>query len=377
MKVLLIAGHAGSVINFRAPLLRAMVACGHEVHVAAPGLLRDDTAVLALERIGVVGHDISLDRTGINPLADIAGFWSIVQMLRGLQPDLVLSYTIKPVIYGTLAAWFTRVPRRFALITGLGYAFTGKARGKRRLVQIAARGLYRLALARSHGAFFQNPDDAALFTKLRLVTANKVHIVNGSGVDMAHYARAPLPDKPLSFLLIARLLGDKGVREYVKAAREIRRLHTEVVFHLVGGLDSNPDAIPESEVRDWHSANDIIWHGALPDVRPMIAGTHVYVLPSYREGTPRSVLEAMAMGRAIVTTDAPGCRETVRSGENGFLVHVADVDALTDAMHEFLRRPELITSMGAKSYEIAAERYDVHKVNAVMLAAMNLQGPEG
>ena len=181
-----------------------------------------------------------------------------------------------------------------------------------------------------------------------------------------------MPDGPTRFLLIARLLGDKGIKEYVAAARMLRAERPDIEFHLIGGLDPNPDGISETEVQRWHDAGDIVWHGALNDVRPSIAAAHVYVLPSYREGTPRTVLEAMSMGRAIVTTDAPGCRETVQDGENGFLVPTQDVASLADAMRRFLNTPELMTTMGASARKVAVEKYDVRKVNDAMILAMKL-----
>lgn len=350
-----------------------MVKVGHRVHAAAPDLSADLETMSALQAIGVAGHDVPLERTGISPLKDLRGLFALGRLMRETKPDMVLAYTIKPVIWGLIAAALSRVPRRYGLVTGLGYAFTGEALGKRGLVQTAARALYRLALRRATLVFFQNPDDEQEFRDWRLLPASvPSRVVNGSGVDVDHFAQGSLPEGPASFLLIARLLGDKGIREYVAASRELRSRHPEVECHLVGGLDPNPDGIDESEVRSWHEAGDVIWHGALADVRPTIAAAHVYVLPSYREGTPRTVLEAMAMGRAIITTDAPGCRETVVHGENGFLVPPRDANALVQAMERFLQDPDLAVRMGGKSREIAEAKYDVHKVNSVMLEAMGL-----
>ena len=196
-------------------------------------------------------------------------------------------------------------------------------------------------------------------------------VVDGSGVDLDFYGVAPLPVWP-SFLLIARLLGDKGVREYAEAACRIRLRSPEVIFHLVGWIDENPDAISQQELDGWIAAGILEFHGRLADVRPAIANCSVYVLPSYREGTPRTVLEAMAMGRAIITTDAPGCRETVQDGKNGFLVPVRSVDALETAMQRFIADPALIKKMGKRSRAMVEEKYDVYKVNAVMLREMRI-----
>lgn len=197
-------------------------------------------------------------------------------------------------------------------------------------------------------------------------------IVNGSGVDLSDYSLAPLPSKPC-FLLIARLLGDKGVREYAEAAQVVKSVHPEVVFRLVGWIDDNPDAISQRELDQWVDSGLLEFLGKLDDVRPAIADCSVYVLPSYREGTPRTVLEAMAMGRAVITTDAPGCRETVVDGDNGFLVPVKDVDALADAMMKMIYSAGLVARMGERSRRIAETKYDVHRVNASMLEGMGIQ----
>lgn len=245
--------------------------------------------------------------------------------MQKIKPDLVLPYTIKPVVYGTLAAWATKVPHRFALITGLGYAFQEHNNTKYKLVNKIATQLYRVSLNKCQTVFFQNPDDEALFRQLKILKpSTPSFVVNGSGVDISEYTLADLPSQP-KFLLIARLLGDKGVREYAQAAKRIKEQFPLVSFDLVGRLDDNPDAIKQNEIDAWIKAGTINYLGELTDVRPAIAETSVYVLPSYREGTPRTVLEAMSMGRAIITTDAPGCRETVVDGDNGFLVPV-DLD---------------------------------------------------
>lgn len=373
VRIAILAGLASSLINFRGPLVKALCDAGLEVHAIAPELSTDQATKSQLDEWGVVSHDVPLHRAGINPLKDLATLRSYVSILREIKPDMVLGYTIKPVVYGTLAAWLAKVPSRYALITGLGYAFTGEAQGKRKLVQRLARGLYRQALSRTKLVYFQNPDDEALFRKLGLVPESvPTRVVNGSGIDTASFDVAPLPVGAPRFLLIARLLGDKGVREYVYAAASVRARYPHTQFCLVGDLDPNPDSISRAELDGWIKAGDIEYLGQLDDVRPAIADASVYVLPSYREGTPRTVLEAMAMGRAIITTDAPGCRETVVDGDNGFLVPVKDPEALAVAMLRFVEQPDLVASMGKRARCIAVEKYDVHKVNAQMLSGMGI-----
>lgn len=347
------------------------------MHVAAPGLPPGAAIRSSLEAFGVKVHDIPLARTGTNPLADLKLLWHLRGLCQGVRPDVFFGYTIKPVIYGTIAAWMAGVPRRFALVTGLGYAFTGNRQG---IVKRVASGLYRLALGRTHMVFFQNPDDEGLFRELGIAPAAIPSVVvNGSGVDVGTFPVTQLPGSPPVFLLIGRLLGDKGVREFAAAARQVKALYPEVRFQAVGWVDSNPDAIAQSELDAWVADGALEYLGKLDDVRPAIAASTVYVLPSYREGTPRTVLEAMAMGRPIITTDAPGCRETVIDGDNGFLVPVQSVEALVEAMLKFIKDPALAPRMGRRSRQIAEDKYDVHKVNAVMLRGMGITraGSEG
>ena len=369
---LLIASFPDSLIKFRGPLLQALLAKGLDVHVAAPDLAVAEDIRRELMALGVTLHEIGLERTGTNPVADLVSKAELWRLMRRIRPDYVLGYTIKPVIYGSLAAWLAGVPNRMSLVTGLGYAFTGEASGKRGLLRKLVQCLYRLGLSKNHKVFFQNPDDHALFRQLDLLPADiSSAVVNGSGVDVADYSVTPLPETT-SFLLIARLLGDKGVREYAKAAKKVKLQHPQVSFRLVGWIDDNPDAIGQHELDEWVNSGTLEFLGKLADVRPAIASSNVYVLPSYREGTPRTVLEAMAMGRPVITTDAPGCRETVVDGDNGFLVSVQSVDELASAMIRFIEEQELTARMGQRSRQIAEEKYDVHKVNEFMLSKMGI-----
>lgn len=379
MKFLIISSFLPSVFNFRGKLLEAIYQQGFEVHIIAPDLVLFKTEQQKLEALGYIVHDIPMQRTGTNPVADMKTLGSMYRLIKTIKPDYVLSYTIKPVIYGTLAAWLAKVPYRYALITGLGYAFQNvETHSKRSIFQKLIHGLYQQALSCSHKAFFQNPDDLKLFQDLKLLSSNTpAVIVNGSGVNVTDFNVLPLPldagQKPkISFLLIARLLVDKGVREYAEAAKIIQQQYPHVEFNLVGWIDENPSAITQQELDQWVANKTVKYWGKLTDVRPAIAESSVYVLPSYREGTPRTVLEAMAMGRAIITTDAPGCRETVIDGDNGFLVEVKSVESLVEAMQKFIKQPELIEKMGNRSREIALHKYDVHQVNKHMMQEMGL-----
>jgi glycosyltransferase involved in cell wall biosynthesis len=379
MKFLIISSFLPSVFNFRGKLLEAIAAKGYEIHIIAPDLASFPSEHQKLISLGYKVYDVSMQRTGTNPLSDLKTLLAIYKLMQNIKPDYVLSYTIKPVIYGTLAAWLAKVPHRYALITGLGYAFQNvELHSKRSVFQKLVHGLYQQALSRSHKAFFQNPDDLKLFQDLKLLGSNTpAVVVNGSGVNVTDFNVLPLPTDEqqhakISFLLIARLLIDKGVREYAQAAEIIKNKYPHVEFNLVGWIDENPSAITQQELDQWIANKTVKYWGKLTDVRSAIAESSVYVLPSYREGTPRTVLEAMAMGRAIITTDAPGCRETVIDGDNGFLVEVKSVESLVEAMQKFINQPELIEKMGNRSREIALHKYDVHQVNKHMMQEMGL-----
>ena len=376
MKFLLIASYPDSLLRFRGALLDTLLAQGHNVHVGAPDLHPENPIFHSLEARGLEVHSIPMSRTGTNPLADLLTLLHLHTLMRRIHPDCVLGYTIKPVIYGGLAAWLASVPHRFALITGLGYTFmeSDDTHRQRALLRSLVQWLYAQALNHAHKVFFQNPDDQALFRTLHILPDSIPSlVVNGSGVDVEEYAVAPLPSTP-RFLMIARLLGEKGVREYVTAARLVRARHPATTFSLVGWIDENPNSIRQEELDAWQAEGVIHYLGKLEDVRPALADCSVYVLPSYyREGTPRTVLEAMAMGRAIITTDAPGCRETVIDGDNGFLVPPRAVDELAATMLRFVEEPHLAVQMGARSRRIAEEKYDVHRVNEVMLEEMGIR----
>lgn len=375
-RLAIISNQAFSLVNFRGYLIRELVAAGVEVYALAPDY--DDRFRGEVRSLGAVPVDFSLARVGMNPLRDGLDLLRLTNLLRRIRPDATLGYFIKPVIYGTLAAWLARVPRRFALIAGLGFVFTPSSDHEsfRRLVlRHGVMRLYQFALQRADTVFFQNDDDKSLFVRLGIVSERTAVRVNGTGVNLDEWPAQPPHVEPLTFLLAARLLREKGIVEYAEAARRVKRRYPNVRFVLLGGLDPNPGGLTQSEVEGWVREGLLEWPGHV-DVKPWLAQTSVYVLPSYyREGVPRSTQEAMAMGRPVITTDAPGCRETVEHGRNGFLVPVRDPRALAEAMLRFIEQPELIESMGRESRRMAEERFDVYKVNAVMLQAMGIERP--
>ncbi|MEF2146586.1 MAG: glycosyltransferase family 4 protein [Desulfovibrionaceae bacterium] len=372
MKICVIAGYAPSLLNFRGPLLRAMVECGHEVAALAPSEDVDGVAQ-GLAELGVSFRPVRLSRRGMNPLKDYATILDLRAALETEQAELVFSYTIKPVIYGSMAAGRAGLKRIYSLVTGQGRVFqkqgwTGLFLGG------LVKGLYRGALQYNNCVFFQNPDDERVFRETRMLAPDARTVVTyGTGVDLDHFAETPLPDGPPVFLCVARLLREKGLAELAEAARLVRREHPEAEFRLLGPFEAGPGGVSRAEVEAWEREGGLRHLGVTGDVRPHLAEASVAVLPSYYgEGLPRSLQEAAAMGRAVVTTDHPGCREAVRDGQNGLLVPVRDAAALSEALKAFILDPEKARRMGRASRVLAEERFDVRKINAALLREMEL-----
>lgn len=371
-RILIVASLAESLLNFRGDLIRHLLARGHEVIAAAPGEAAEVDRKLS--SWGVRRIQIGLQRTGSSFASDLRVLAELYRLMRVEKPDVMLAYTIKPVVYGALAARLARVPRRAAMITGLGFAFAPPATLRQGIVRTVARTLYRMAMSCTDTVFFQNPDDEADFRRAGLLhSGQRIAHTGGSGVNLEHFAPVALPGGSLRFLMVARLLVDKGVREYLQAAAQARSSRPDLSFHLVGPFDEHPSAVTRAEVESAVAAGAIVYHGATSDVRPHLADCHVYVLPSYREGTPRSVLEAMAVGRPVITTDAPGCRQTVVPDDNGWLVAPQQAQPLAQAMLRMAELPrEGIERMAARSRALVESRFDVNVVNSQISDALNL-----
>ena len=361
----MLGSFAPSLLNFRGPMIAAMIAAGHEVLAAAPAI--DPATAAGLRSLGAEPVEADLSNASLSPVDMYRSYRRLRALLAKLRPDLLLSYTIKPVIVGALAGRAAGVPQIVSLVSGLGLPFSDRPGLRHRLVRRAAEHLYRAAFARSDLVIFQNPDDPALLREAGVLRPSvRTVVVDGSGVDTERFAAAP-PTDGASFVMISRLLRPKGVCEYAEAARRLRASHPNARASLAGYIDGTPASLDQAEL-DALIAGGLPFVGRLDDVRPVIADHAVFVLPSYyREGVPRSVLEAMAMGRAIVTTDTPGCRETVVDGVNGFLVPPRDADALYAAMARFAEDPGLAARMGARSRELAERRFDARKVSADIL----------
>jgi glycosyltransferase involved in cell wall biosynthesis len=373
MRVVVVGGYAPSLVALRGEMLRAMVANGHEVLAIAPEEVPQVRR--ELRAMGVAFETVPLRRAGLNPLRDAACLLALMQTFGRFRPDAVLAYAAKPVVYGSIAGRLTGVPLRAAMITGVGSALGGAAGLRRHVLSSLLRRLYAVSLRHVHVVFFHNPDDERLFRSLGLLRPGQRTVqIHGSGVDLVRFSPTSLSPPPITFLMICRLLRDKGVAEYAEAARRVRARHPETRVQLLGPLDPNPSAVSRQELEAWRREGALEYLGATDDVRPFIARAHVCVLPSYGEGMPRSVLEAMAMGRAIVTTDVPGCRETVDAELNGLLVPPRDAGALAEAMLRMVAAADRLDGMGRASRELAEQRFDVHAVNRRILDALGL-GP--
>jgi glycosyltransferase involved in cell wall biosynthesis len=350
MKVMLVLNSAWNLVNFRAGLIRALVANGYEVLAVAPS----DEYASHLTELGCRFVPLEMDNKGTHPGRDLLLFFRFLKLLRREHPDIFLAYTVKPNIYGSLAAHILGVPV-VNNIAGLGSVFI-RDDWLTRLV----RWLYKLALSHSKHVFFQNNEDLQMFVVQGLVCPNQVSRLPGSGIDLKRFQYSPmtaLESHPFHFLLVARLLWDKGVGEYVEAARTIRLKYPEVKFQLLGFLDvKNPSAVSSRQMNDWVKEGVVEYLGASDDVKPYLIEANCIVLPSYREGVPRSLLEAAAIGRPIVTTDTIGCRDVVVDGLNGLLCRVKDAKDLAKKMQLMIEMtPSKLSCManfGRKKVEI-------------------------
>lgn len=369
MKIAIIGGLPRSLFNFRGELLNKLASNTEiDVYTMATGASKEE--IFLLKSLNVTYIDYSLSRNGIDPIQDFTTFKELLAIFKKVEPDVILAYTAKPIIWGGLASIFVPKCRFYALVTGLGFAFQ-KGGWKKNLLARLVSFLYRLALCRSTKVIFQNPDNRKVFIDLGIVPKDKTVIINGSGVNLEYFKVEVLPSTP-NFLLIARLLGDKGIKEYIKAASIVKLQFPEAKFQLLGPEDPSPDGISIEELTKLNVNQSIEYLGSTEDVRSYLKHCSIFVLPSYHEGLPRTVLEAMAMGRPILTTDVPGCRETVVNGCNGWLVEKANVKELVEKMVWFIQNQKEWRRMGNESRLIVENKFDVRKVNEDLFKIMEL-----
>ena len=358
-KIVVISRCSWTLYNFRLGLVRGIQGRGATVIALGAGGDGYDERLLAQ---GVDFRSIPVSMRGLDPVADLQLMLALIRLLRRERPDLIHCFTIKPVIYATLAAWLAGVPVRVVTITGLGYAFTSARGWLTRLV----KSLYRVALRRADIVYFQNADDRQLFLTDSLVDGGRTRLSAGSGVDTQRFALAPVATHPVDaphFLMIARLIREKGVFEYLQAAATVKARHPIVQFSLLGGVDPrNPTALNADEQAALRASQVVSWLPETDDVRPFIASADVVVLPSYREGLPRTLIEAGAMGRPAIATDVVGCRDVVLHGTTGLLVPVMDAAALAEAMQFMVDHPGERAAMGAAAHTRVLAHFDERSV---------------
>lgn len=367
-KVLIIANKASTLLTFRLDMMKEFQKSAYDVVCCAPDSPVDFESKLAA--FGISYKRVPMERNGMNPFADLKSFYALYQLILKLRPDKIFAYTAKPVIYGGLAAQLAGNTEFYPMICGLGSAFR-TANIKTKLVKFILSAEYKLALKCCKRVMFQNHDDAGEFVKARIVREEQCCFTCGSGVNCKQFTLSPFPEN-ISFIMIARLIGDKGVREYLQACKKVKQSNPTVRFLLIGPFDTNPSAITPEELQPYIDDESVEYKGEQADVRPYLMESSVFVLPSYHEGTPKSTLEAMAMGRPVITTDAPGCKETVKDSRNGFLVPVKNSNAIADKMQWFIEHSEAILSMGIESRRIAVEVFDVQKVNKAIMQIMKI-----
>ena len=375
-KIILVGTVASSFYGFRADLIRAMRVKQYTVYAFTSEYT--DADLKQIESLGAIPMTYELNRGGLNPLSDIVATYKLSKKIREIEPDLVFSYFSKPVIFGTIAAKLAKVPKIIGMLEGLGYTFTEQPEGlakKTELIKKVQVLLYKFALPQLDKLIFLNPDDPKDLIDEYAINVRKVEVLGGIGLNLKEYPYQPIINiqQPINFLFIGRLLKEKGIHDFLNAAKIVKEKYPETQFTVLGAIDPhNLGALTQSELDELISSNIIDYPGHVDNVKDWIAKSHVFVLPSYREGVPRSTQEAMAIGRAVITTDVPGCRETVEHGVNGFIVAKWNPEALAEKMIYFIEHPEQIEKMGYESYKIAQDKFDAEKVNQRLLNILGL-----
>ncbi len=368
MKIAVLSSHTSSLFWFRMDMMKDFIKYGHSVIALGPE--SETNWKTKFEENGIRYQQLYVERNGINPFSDLRTYRELKKFMKEEKPDKVFAYQAKTVVYGSLASKANGITEVYPLIAGLGSIFRGEGL-KNKIIKTIMKTEYRVACNASKKIFFQNNDDKNEFINNGLIQEDKIVIINGSGVNLEKFKPEPLPEKP-AFLFIGRLIKDKGVMEYLEACKRIKAVYPEIKCLLVGPYDSNPSALQPEELEPYLDKNIIEYFGEQSDVRPYLIQCSTYVLPSYHEGTPKTVLEAMAIGRSIITSDAPGCRETVTDGYNGYLVPVKDINGLVERMKNLILDQEENKIMAERSLKLAREKYDVKLVNKSIMETMDL-----
>lgn len=368
MKVMVISPKNKTLFNFRGDLIKDIISKGHQVIAIGPNEdYIDDVLALGVKFIKI---PFSKDNTSI--LGDLNYYYKLKKVIKQEKPDLVFSYTIKPVIYGSLAARHCDVGKIYSMVTGLGRVYTSKSL-KTKILKIITGLLYKQAFKSCNKVIFQNSDDLKQFVKLGYLSEEKAVRVNGSGVNMERFKANKLPDEPV-FLMVSRIIKEKGVFEFAEAARIVKKDYPEARFILLGGYDNSIGAIKPEDLEPYITSGILEFPGETKDVVPYFKKAQIFVLPTYyREGLPRTILEAMAMGRPVITTDWPGCRDAVKDGINGFLVQPKDSIHLAEKMKFMLENPKEVRRMSENSLKLCREKYDVNIINKQMINIMKVE----
>ncbi|MHA3114179.1 glycosyltransferase family 4 protein [Acinetobacter sp. ANC 4193] len=375
-KIVIIGTIASSFYVFRADLIRILCSKGYIVYAFTSEYSQAD--LQKIESLGAIPVTYELNRGGLNPLADIKASYILAKKIKKISPNLVFSYFTKPVIFGSLAAKWARVPKIIGMLEGLGYTFTDQPEGlssKTKFIRNIQVFLYRIALPYLDQIIFLNPDDPIDLLKKHNLHVKSVNVLGGIGLNLDCYLYNPITkiSENLNFLFIGRLLKEKGIHEFIAAAKLVKEKYPDTTFTVLGAIDkSNLGALSESELKNLINSGIIEYPGHVDNIQDWIAKSDIFVLPSYREGVPRSTQEAMAIGRAIITTDVPGCRETVIDGQNGFIVPKWNPQAVAEKMIYFIEHPEKTQIMGEASYKIAIEKFDANKVNKKLMDILGL-----
>ena len=367
MHYLLIANSPFTIVNFRKELIISLIDLGHKVSVAYPdscNIISKEAEEEFLKKLSVSHYTIKLNRSGINPFNELSLIKSLFNVIQLAKPNVVINYTIKPSIFGSIVAKLSnRNIRVYSNMTGLGYVFTGN-KLKHKLMAKIVSVLYKLAFKFNDKVFFQNIDDLNLFVEKSILSESKTVLINGSGVDTSYFSiKQEKTFEKLKFLFVGRLLEDKGIYEYLRAAEDLKKNYPDVEFHVAGAFDQHPTALTKTQLDKFLFKNIVKYHGNVKDIKSLYENVDVFVLPSYREGTPRSTLEAMSMSLPVITTNVPGCRETLIEGVNGFLVPHKDHIALAKAMERLILNRKLVRNFAVGSRQLAINKFDVHKVN--------------
>ncbi|MFC1399543.1 glycosyltransferase family 4 protein [Acinetobacter lactucae] len=375
-KILIIGTVASSFYSFRADLIRALQEKEYTVYAFTSEYT--DADLKKIESLGAIPITYELNRGGLNPFLDIIATYKLSKKIQKIKPDLVFSYFSKPVIFGTIAAKLAKVPKVMGMLEGLGYTFTEQPEGlskKTQLIKKVQVLLYKMALPQLDKLIFLNPDDSVDLIEKYAIQVKDVEVLGGIGLNLKDYPYQAIPNtqQPIHFLFIGRLLKEKGIHDFLAAAKLVKSKYPETQFTVLGAIDPyNLGALKQSELEELISFNIIHYAGHVNNVKDWIVNSDVFVLPSYREGVPRSTQEAMAIGRAIITTDVPGCRETVIDGVNGFIVPRWNPERLAEKMIYFIEHPEKTQIMGEASHQIAIEKFDANKVNQKLMDILGL-----